>query len=223
MCWQYLGSTSKSISELNCLWSYVKDPLFNLADELSFSHDKEHKCIEKNLQNESNPFNTDHGLLHSPVKIPLMKYKVKYMSQEDPSIPTITIEVIHCSLTNIIKSVFEDDFSSTFHMTPFQQFWNTSEDHVLKVYLEAYSSPAMLNAYQEINSLLREAGDKYKCVVVSLMLCSDATQLANFGDASLWPIYLFFGNESKYTQAKPSSGVCHHAAYIPTVCSLKNS
>lgn len=58
-------------------------------------------------------------------------------------------------------------------------------------------------------------------MVASLMLWSDATQLANFGDASLWPIYLFFGNQSKYTCSKPTAAACHHVAYIPTVCTLR--
>ncbi|KIJ57719.1 hypothetical protein HYDPIDRAFT_103943 [Hydnomerulius pinastri MD-312] len=218
MCWQYSGSTSKSISELNRLWSYIKDPLFNPADELSFSHDRERKHIENYLQDDSNPFRAEHGWRRSSVEIPLIKEKVKFKSEDDPNIPTITVEnVVHRSITDIIKAVFEDDISATFHMTPFQQFWNTSDDRVLNVYSEAYSSPEMLDAYEQINSLPREAGDSYERVVASLMLWSDATQLANFGDASLWPVYLFFGNESKYTRGKPTSGACHHVAYIPTV------
>ncbi|KIJ05403.1 hypothetical protein PAXINDRAFT_93527, partial [Paxillus involutus ATCC 200175] len=216
MCWQYSGSTSKSISELNRLWSYVNDPLFNPADEISFSHDRERKLIEKYLRDQSNPFRADHGWLRSSVEIPLIKEKVKFNSEDDPEIPKLTIDnILHRSIINIIKSVFEDSISSTFHMTPFQQFWNASDDRILKVYSEAYSSPEMLDAYEQINSLPREAGDNYERVVASLMLWSDATQLANFGDASLWPVYLFFGNQSKYTRGKPTSGACHHIAYIP--------
>ncbi|KAI0647705.1 hypothetical protein C8Q79DRAFT_999321 [Trametes meyenii] len=44
---------------------------------------------------------------------------------------------------------------------------------------------------------------------------SDSTHLADFGTASLWPIYVQFGNQSKYERAKPSARACHHAAYIP--------
>ena len=42
-------------------------------------------------------------------------------------------------------------------------------------------------------------------------------QLTNFGTASLWPIYLFFGNQSKYMQCKSSAFAAHHIAYIPKV------
>ena len=82
-------------------------------------------------------------------------------------------------------------------------------------------STRMLDAHKEINCLPREPGDDYERVVASLMLWSDATQLANFGDASLWPVYLSFGNQSKYTRGKPSAAACHHVAYIPSVSATK--
>ena len=53
------------------------------------------------------------------------------------------------------------------------------------------------------------------------MIWSDATHLANLGDASLWRVYLFFGNQSKYASRKPSAAACHHVAYIPSVSSTK--
>ncbi|KIJ11125.1 hypothetical protein PAXINDRAFT_52664, partial [Paxillus involutus ATCC 200175] len=218
MCWHYSGTTAKSIPELNRLGSYTRDPQFNAAEELPFSHERERKLIEKYLRDQSNPFQAENGWSRSSVTIPLPKENAKYRSENDSDIPTITVDnVIHRSITDIIKSVFEDDISSTFHMTPFEQFWKTSDERVLKVYSEAYSSPAMLDAYKEINALPRAPGDNYERVVASLMLWSDATQLANFGDASLWPIYLFFGNQSKYTHSKPTAGACHHVAYIPTL------
>ena len=61
-------------------------------------------------------------------------------------------------------------------------------------------------------------GDKPRTpVILALMIWSDSTHLASFGTASLWPIYLYFGNLSKYTRAKPSSFAAHHLAYIPKV------
>ncbi|KAJ7185362.1 hypothetical protein C8R46DRAFT_377085 [Mycena filopes] len=49
------------------------------------------------------------------------------------------------------------------------------------------------------------------------MFWSDSTHLANFGNAKLWPIYMLFGNLSKYIRAKPNSGAEHHVAYIPSL------
>ncbi|KAI0083359.1 hypothetical protein BDY19DRAFT_857627, partial [Irpex rosettiformis] len=53
--------------------------------------------------------------------------------------------------------------------------------------------------------------------IAAMMLWSDSTHLASFGTASLWPIYLYFGNQSKYTRAKPSECASHHIAYLPSL------
>jgi hypothetical protein len=105
-------------------------------------------------------------------------------------------------------------------MIAYCEYWQCSPDHAIEVFSEAYSSPEMLKTYDEINALPRKAGDKYECSIASLMFWSDATHLANFGDASLWPFYLYFGNQSKYVQGKPTASACHHVAYIPTVSFL---
>ena len=52
------------------------------------------------------------------------------------------------------------------------------------------------------------------------MFWSDSTHLANFGTAKVWPLYLYFGNLSKYIHGKPNSNACHHVAYIPSVSPL---
>ena len=124
----------KSISELNRLAAYSGDPLFNPTDTLSFSHNQERKHISKYLQDESNPFCAEHGWMNTTLKLPLIKEDVQYTSKDDLSIPLIDVKVIHCSITEIIKSRFKDAIASTFHMTSFQQFWQVSEDHAVKVY-----------------------------------------------------------------------------------------
>jgi hypothetical protein len=55
-------------------------------------------------------------------------------------------------------------------------------------------------------------------VIAAIMLYSDSTHLASFGNAALWPAYLFFGNMSKYMRGKPSKLAAHHIAYLPSVC-----
>jgi hypothetical protein len=57
-------------------------------------------------------------------------------------------------------------------------------------------------------------------VVAGLMFWSDVTHLTSFGDAKIWPLYMFFGNESKYFRCKPSSNLCHHVAYFQSVSVL---
>ena len=52
------------------------------------------------------------------------------------------------------------------------------------------------------------------------MVTSDSKHIGQFGAAALWPIYTFFGNQSKYDRAKPSQFAAHHTAYIPSVTDL---
>lgn len=49
------------------------------------------------------------------------------------------------------------------------------------------------------------------------MFASDATMLASFGTAKLWPLYLYFGNDSKYRRGKPSENLCEQVAYFEKV------
>ncbi|KAG2744432.1 hypothetical protein P692DRAFT_20878211 [Suillus brevipes Sb2] len=102
-------------------------------------------------------------------------------------------------------------------MTPFDQFWTTPDHRTVRVFGEAYASPALMEAYEEINALPLDPGDNLERVVASLMVWSDTTHLANFGDASLWPFYVYFGNQSKYTRGKPTARASHQLAYIPTL------
>ncbi|KAG2061332.1 hypothetical protein BDR06DRAFT_1001641 [Suillus hirtellus] len=84
-----------------------------------------------------------------------------------------------------------------------------------RVYSEIYSSQAMLKAHEAIKSHPPDPSCKLETVVAAVMLWSDSTHLTSFGSASLWPIYLFLGNQSKYICGKPSSFAAHHLAYIP--------
>ena len=209
---------------MNCLWKYIQDPAFNPSKELPFLLDRECNLIKRYLHDNSNPFHTQHGWIQSSFDFPLVKEGIKYASEIDPTTLFIHIEnVIHRSITDIMKLVFADKVSSTFHMTPFEQLWTTADGRNVWVYSKAYTSPQMLDAHKEINTLPRVPGDNYEWVVAPLMIWSDATHLTNFGDTSLWLVYLFFRNQSKYTYRKPTSAACHHVAYIPSVsfhCSM---
>ena len=52
-------------------------------------------------------------------------------------------------------------------------------------------------------------------VVAALMFWSDAMRLATFSTTRMWPVYMLFGNLSKYIRSKPNSGATKHLAYIP--------
>ena len=75
----------------------------------------------------------------------------------------------------------------------------------------------MLSEEAKLNTASRVPGCNLETVIAALMLWSDSTHLANFGNAALWPVYMFIGNLSKYIRAKPTSFSAHHLAYIPKV------
>ena len=91
-----------------------------------------------------------------------------------------------------------------------------------RVYGELYNSDAFIKEHHRVQNCSRPPPDDPGCrlekVIAALMFWSDSTHLTNFGTAKLWPIYLFFGNLSKYIRSRPSSGACNHLAYIPSVC-----
>ncbi|TBU26150.1 hypothetical protein BD311DRAFT_668148, partial [Dichomitus squalens] len=87
----------------------------------------------------------------------------------------------------------------------------------IRIYTDCYNADAMLEAEDDIRRKPRVPGDAddMEYVVLPLLLWSDATQLSSFGSAALWPIYLYFGNLSKYFRGRPTEFMAHHLAYIP--------
>lgn len=113
----------------------------------------------------------------------------------------------------------EDD--QQFHYQPFELQWQpdraNGDGPAERVYGELYTSPAFLEAHNELQDMPGEPGCTLERVVAAMMFSSDATQLTTFGTAKLWPCYLYFGNESKYRRCKPSCKLCNHVAYFQTV------
>ncbi|KAJ7066702.1 hypothetical protein C8F01DRAFT_1124234 [Mycena amicta] len=87
------------------------------------------------------------------------------------------------------------------------------------VYGELYTSAAMLEAYQAIPQPPppQSPEDPVESIILAFMEWSDATHLAQFGSASLWPLYSFLGNQSKYQRARPTENVGFHQAYFASL------
>ncbi len=89
----------------------------------------------------------------------------------------------------------------------------------IRVYTDCYNSNAMLDEDEKIHRMPRIAGDDpdMEYAVLPLLVWSDETHLSSFGSAALWPIYIYFGNISKYLRGRPSEFMAQHLAYIPQV------
>jgi hypothetical protein len=111
--------------------------------------------------------------------------------------PTFEVPGLHYrSLIAVIKSAFASAPTGFMCLTPFKQHWqHNGEDQ--RVWSELYNSDAFYDEHVRIRRETREATE-LEIVVAALMFWSDSTHLANFGTAALWPVYLYFGNISKY-------------------------
>ncbi len=127
-----------------------------------------------------------------------------------------------------IVSVLKEKMASThdfphFHLEPYELRWQRKVEQVgpnpepIRVHGELYTSPAFLEAHEEIQALPAEPGCSLPRVLIGLMFGSDSTHLTSFGNASLWPCYMYFGNESKYRRCKPNCNLCNHMAYFHKV------
>ena len=128
--------------------------------------------------------------------------------------------LLYRDLTSVIKSACEDEGTTDrFHLSPFKEMWRPSESaSLIQLYGEAYTSDEMIDAYEEVQKIPPHPDHPdAENVVVELAAYSDATLLAQFGTVFLWPVYIFFGNLSKYIRCQPSSHVAHHMAYFPSV------
>ena len=222
MSWFYSGSNTKSVEELDKLVNEVilaED--FNSSDLKGFRAARELERLNNHSEEPNFDLPSKDGWIETSVNILLPAERNRNQSESDA--PQFTVEgLFYRPLTEVIKSAFQGASAEGFHLTPFRLFWQHSENEPPeRIISEMYNSDAVLEEHEKIQSQPHESGCTLETVVASVMLWSDSTHLAQFGTASLWPIYMFFGNQSKYTRAKPTSFSANHIAYIPSVSCLR--
>lgn len=222
MKWAWTGSNLKSLMEMTKLVNFLKSDGFHKEELEGFDLARDTAKFDKTLESDSqNPDAPRDGWKEDEVDIQIPDGK-EHKDMDD--VPIFSVPGFHHrSLIEVIRTAIQDTGDRCFHYTPFKQFWKPSPDSPTeRIYDEIYSSDAMLAEHIKVQRLPAEPGCTLERVVVALMFWSDSTHLANFGTASLWPLYLFLGNQSKWLRSKPRAGACHHVAYIPKVCSIAN-
>ena len=221
MSWFYSSSGVKSLSELNSL---VKDvllaPDFKTEDLVGFDAKKEHRIMDSYQEVSTNGLTFDDSWTKGLVKIPLPCDGIK---QPEAEAPTFVVEVYYRKLLDVIKAALAEPSAERFHAFPFKAFWQPSLDEPEeRIHSEGYTGDRWNGEYEKIHATNKQGPHcDLEAVLIALMIWSDATMLAQFGNAQLWPIYLYIGNQSKYSRAKPSSFAAHHVAYIPKVALLR--
>ena len=212
MNWQNSLSSMKSNEETTHLvHSVLLHPQFQLGNLVKFNATNENRKAD--IAEEKAPFLR--SFCHASVDINVPSGSAHEASQ------TFSISGLHYRhITTLIKEAFESPISKNFHLLPFKLFRKFPDcedsDHV---YSEIYNSDVLLDEHDKVQR--RAPTDNPTCkrkkVVAALMFWSDATHLTSFGTAKMWPIYLLFGNLSKYIRCQPNSGATKHLAYIPAL------
>ncbi|KAJ7679628.1 hypothetical protein B0H17DRAFT_944104, partial [Mycena rosella] len=209
LSWQWTGSATKSVEEMEKLVSILQDPKFSKADIMAFDIKRETAKLDTHLSD-----GVRDGWKNTSVNISVPDGE-PHASEADAPVFAVP-GLYYRPLVEVIKTAIQEVGDRCFHYTPFKHFWTPSHGSPpQRVYDEMYSSPAMAEAHTALQNQPREPNCLLERVILSLMFWSDSTHLASFGDASLWPLYMFFGNQSKWLRGKPRSNICHHVAYFP--------
>jgi hypothetical protein len=222
MSWFYNGSNTKSLNDLdNLVQNVLLAPNFNPEDLSGFDATKASKQMDNSVQIDRSKSGTPlkDGWLRAPISIRLPHDKIK---QSEDDAPIYELNLLYRKPIEVIKAAYQEQQASQYHAAPFEEYWKPSPTSPPeRIFSELYNCDAFLEEHAKVSAAQAQSDDSLETVIAALMVWSDATQLTNFGNASLslWPIYLFFGNQSKYTCAKPSEFAAHHLAYILKVSS----
>ena len=218
MNWQNTGSSQKSDAEINRLVHEVAlNPDFHLEDLKKFNAQQENR--KSDTAAEQSPHLQSFREASIDIEVPSG-------SKHIPSRKFFIPGFHYRKITAMIKEAYESPLALKFHYTPFKLYRKcpangSGAEKNERVYSEMYNSDALIDEHDRVQ---RAPTDDPNCkrekVVASLMFWSDATHLTSFGTAKMWPIYMLFGNLSKYIRAQPNSGATTHLAYIPSIPDL---
>ncbi|THV01338.1 hypothetical protein K435DRAFT_793413 [Dendrothele bispora CBS 962.96] len=188
----------------------MSQPWFSLEDVRGLDIRRELRRLDEYLES---------GWNDGVIRIPLPCKGHAYASESEA--PFFEIEQFwYRRMTDIIRAeVLSSSFVHYWHIKPYRLMFKPDDGGPAKrVWGEAYTSDRALDLEEEIYlSTAHFAEDGLEVVPIYVMKWSDSTHLAEFGDASSWPIYVFFGNMSKHIRSRPTMYCAHHLAYI---CSL---
>ncbi|KAF5378621.1 hypothetical protein D9757_009547 [Collybiopsis confluens] len=222
MSWWY-NSDTKSIADLDCLVKEVIHPSdFDPSHLEGFSTDKVLKDLD-NYQDDTRLFPAEDGWREISVEIPVPCRGVK---QPEAKAPRYIISGIFIRKPlEVMKSTFQSSLTEKFHYTPFElrQESFPGSPSSFRLHGELYNSPAFIEEHNRVQVEQFKKGKaspenkdlQYPTALAGMMLWSDATRVGHWGDATMWPIYMYFGNQSKYDRSRPSAFAAHHIAYIP--------
>ena len=218
--WYWNHGVQKSQQSFQELLNIVGDTDFSPGDIRETKWSKVDGILAKNDFDEDEDqgewLDEDAGWKRTPVSIMVPFHR---RTQNPGPRSQIVVDLYHRSIVSVIREKLANRLDvQNFHYEPYDLFWKPNEatDEV-RVHGELYTSAVFRDAHRELQESPGEPDCSLPRVVVGLMFWSDATHLTSFGNAKLWPCYMYFGNESKYRRCKPSCNLCSHIAYFQSV------
>jgi Plavaka transposase len=228
--WFWNGGVQKSIKSFRELMNILGDPEFKLEDVRDVNWGQVNDLLA--TDNEGEWVDDDAGWVHTPVTISVPYQPRRGVPSNSQAGPRnyVVDDFYYRSLVSVIREKISGMNAANrhlFHTEPYEMLWQTANHRQpVRVQGELYTSPSFVDAHRKLQDSPPEPGCNLPRAIVALMFWSDVTHLTSFGNAKLWPLYLFFGNESKYRRCKPSCHLCEHVAYFrsvscyPDVCRL---
>ena len=216
--WSSSGLSSSSFEEL---LDILLDSRFNLTDLQNVNWKRINKKLAAGESPTISQSPEDDELAdtwqESPITISVPLHKKTADPRTFCEYPAASLW--HRKILSALRTKLKDPVGfANFHMEPYQLLWQGILGRTIRVHGEAFTSPAFIKAHEELQRSPREPQCQLQRVVVALMFASDATLLTDFGHEKLWPLYLAFGNESKYRRSQTSCRAFQHIAYFQSVC-----
>jgi hypothetical protein len=212
--WYWNGGSQKSQSSFKDLLQIVGDPSFDPSDV----RDINWKDVDEQLTQVGH-IEDDTGWTRTPVTVLVPAQHHRKSSSLSGPQEFIVADFYHRSILSAVKEALSSPARHRhFHYEPCELLWQPPGlSNPISVHGELYTSPAFTQAHLDLQNSPPEPNCKLPRCIAALMFASDATHLTSFGDVKLWPLYLYFGNESKYRRCKPSENLCSHIAYFQGV------
>jgi Plavaka transposase len=211
--WYWNHGAQKSHEDFRALLDIVGDASFHPRQ----IRDTKWDHIDRQLAADDGEWTDEgDGWRKSSVTIPIPFHR--RMAFPGPRHYVVT-DFHHRPLVSVIREKLKNHGDNRlFHYEPYELFWQPNDDRPeVRVHGELYTSPAFVEAHQQLQDSPGEPDCNLPRVVLGLMFASDSTHLTSFGNTKLWPLYCYFGNESKYRRCKPSCNLCCHVAYFQKV------
>ena len=206
MSWFYNGSSVKSFVDIDKLiHDVIRHEDFKASDfsaTFSTAHkaewmDKQQstKCSTKVDNDNTLPLRPEDGWIMGSVSIPVPCDGVCFRSEADARWFIID-KVWYRRPLEVIKMAYTEPAAKKFHTIPFREYWKPSKDEPEeRLYSETFLANVFNKDYDTLQTRPQDGPNKdLEPFIAVLIFYSDRTHLANFGTASLYPMYMYIGN-----------------------------